>query len=77
MLRAGFTEVFITGILIRWIRARQRPITEVLKLGFPVAYAFGSQALIGAVNWRQCTTVCAHSRRAETSVRYLVINLPR
>ena len=28
MLRAGFTEVLVTGMLIRWIRVRQRPIAS-------------------------------------------------
>jgi hypothetical protein len=26
MLRAGFTEVFVTGMLTRWMSVRQRPI---------------------------------------------------
>ena len=26
VLRAGFTEVLVTGMLIRWISVRQRPI---------------------------------------------------
>jgi hypothetical protein len=26
VLRAGLTEVLVTGMLIRWIRVRQRPI---------------------------------------------------
>jgi hypothetical protein len=59
-------------------RARShRLIAEVFKLGFLMRYALGSQALIGAVNWRQCETVCDHSRCAEASVRHVVINLPR
>ena len=26
MERAGFTEVFVTGMLMRWMRVRQRPM---------------------------------------------------
>jgi hypothetical protein len=28
MERAGFTEVLVTGMLIRWIRVRDRPIAR-------------------------------------------------
>ena len=31
VLRAGFTEVLVTGMLIRWIRVRVRPIASGAK----------------------------------------------
>ena len=31
MLRAGFTEVFVTGMLMRWISVRQSPMAMPAK----------------------------------------------
>ena len=31
VLRAGFTEVLVTGILIRWIKVNARPIAKPAK----------------------------------------------
>ena len=33
MLRAGFTDVFVTGMLIRWISVSARPIARPAKPG--------------------------------------------
>ena len=40
VLRAGFTEVLVTGMLIRWISVRQRPIAIGAS---PTARACGSR----------------------------------
>jgi hypothetical protein len=41
VLRAGFTEVFVTGMLIKWMRVRHKPI------------AMGSTPVAHVCQWSQ------------------------
>jgi len=43
VLRAGLTEVLVTGMLIRWIRVRQRPMATGARAAgarFPLVHFF-------------------------------------
>ena len=45
VLRAGFTDVFVTGMLTRWIRVRHSPIAIGPKAGVNHPCRFGTSTV--------------------------------